>query len=523
MTALHLAMPFRSATSPRAHPRDVASRAGSNLLVSDAHDPSTHSLAKGNQAFREGQFDRAAQIYLRAMMRSSELSGAISSSFVRARTAHLRQRSAVVSAQSSAMRVGVLGWEMSHNAAGRVQTLASLYEGWSEVQMMGCIFSASGRGVWEPIERSHIPLNLMTVADAAGFVSQAIDYVVSNPLDFVHLSKPRAPNVILGLLYKLVWQAKVIMDIDDEELGFVGACEPTSPDAYLASIGALPSMTALMHKDWTQIAVGCAKAFDAISVSNPALQARYGGPVIAHARDESRFRPLQDMALASRARFGFARGQKIVLFLGTPRPHKGLMETAQAIASLADESIVFAVMGDFPSPSFKASLAAVPGVNFRFFGNQAMEDVPAIVSMANAVVLLQDDQSLVGQMQVPAKLTDALAMGVPVICNQTDALQDVARHGAVYLSDAGQLSQALKAVLYRAEVAAELKQLGRQYFESKLSVSANRAALQGLVGGLSERGAVQVSLDKQLISLGLGLNSPGLVPMLQESVVGGGD
>ena len=38
----------------------------------------------------------------------------------------------------------------------------------------------------------------------------------------VDLSKPRLPAVVIALLYKLLWWAAVLVDIDDEELLFVG-------------------------------------------------------------------------------------------------------------------------------------------------------------------------------------------------------------------------------------------------------------------------------------------------------------
>ena len=46
----------------------------------------------------------------------------------------------------------------------------------------------------------------------------------------MHLSKPRLPAVVIGLLYKLLWGAAVLVDIDDEELLFVGEREPITLD-----------------------------------------------------------------------------------------------------------------------------------------------------------------------------------------------------------------------------------------------------------------------------------------------------
>jgi hypothetical protein len=52
-------------------------------------------------------------------------------------------------------------------------------------------------------------------------MAQAIDLVSAHPFDLVHLSKPRFPNILLGLLYRLLWDAQILVDIDDDELAFV--------------------------------------------------------------------------------------------------------------------------------------------------------------------------------------------------------------------------------------------------------------------------------------------------------------
>ncbi|MBS0015519.1 MAG: glycosyltransferase, partial [Arthrospira sp. SH-MAG29] len=73
----------------------------------------------------------------------------------------------------------------------------------------------------------------------------------------VHLSKPRIPNIVLGLLYKLVWGARVIVDIDDEELAFVKA-EAT------VDWRELPPLRDLDSQEWTEIAAGLAQEFDKV-------------------------------------------------------------------------------------------------------------------------------------------------------------------------------------------------------------------------------------------------------------------
>ncbi|MEI2422873.1 hypothetical protein V6O07_21530, partial [Arthrospira platensis SPKY2] len=186
----------------------------------------------------------------------------------------------------------------SHNAAGRAYTLAQLYGGFAEVELIGCLFPKYGGQVWEPIRGGEIRCHTIRVEDEGRFIEQALGLVLAHPYEVVHLSKPRMPNIILGLLYKLVWGARVIVDIDDEELIFVRASEPVDLRELLESGEGLPKWKHLQGKEWTRIAVGLVREFDGVTVSNRALQERYGGVVIRHARDEARFVPSADLKRA---------------------------------------------------------------------------------------------------------------------------------------------------------------------------------------------------------------------------------
>ena len=106
--------------------------------------------------------------------------------------------------------------ELSHNAAGRAFTLAQLYQHLGHpVALLGSHFPQWGRELWEPIQTA---------------VTKAQLPVHTFVADLVHLSKPRLPAVVIGLLYKLLWGAAVLVDIDDEELCFVGEREPITLD-----------------------------------------------------------------------------------------------------------------------------------------------------------------------------------------------------------------------------------------------------------------------------------------------------
>lgn len=442
-------------------------------------------LAQGNRAVRDGEYARAIRHYLagaQSLDGLSELYPHLEANLSLARGRYLRQR-AEARRRGEPARVGVCGWELGHNSAGRVKTLADLYQPHAVVEMIGCIFpTRAGGRPWAPLRGMSVPCHSFVVEKESLFVHQALELVAQHPYDLVHLSKPRLPNLILGWLYKWVWGAKVIMDIDDEELAFVKASDALSPHAYIAEHGELPPLENFKGQLWTRLSVGMAKCFDGVTVSNPALQRRYGGRVIPHVREEQRFKPSPSLKAASRSRFGIPQDVKVVLFYGTPREHKGVLATAEALAELGRDDVWYVVAGDFPQPALKARLQAIGGVHCHFIGNQPYDAIAEVVAVGDVCVLLQDGGALVSEFQVPAKLTDALAMGLTVLAQETPALRDMAERQAFIPVTRDNLTAKLRDVLESGRLE-ERTSHNRQLFIEHLSVG----ALSGVARGLLER------------------------------------
>ena len=78
------------------------------------------------------------------------------------------------------------------------------------------------------------------------------------------------------------------------------------------------------HEAWTRYCEGLIPLFDGLTVANEVLQARYGGIVLPHLRDERVFVPQCYPRERAREILGFDADDKVVVFAGTPRPHKGV-------------------------------------------------------------------------------------------------------------------------------------------------------------------------------------------------------
>jgi glycosyltransferase involved in cell wall biosynthesis len=431
------------------------------------------SLAQGNAALRDNNYEMAASHYARALLKTPDLAQHILPNLEMAAAKYRVGRAGVQKA-----RVGVCGWELSHNAAGRAYTLATLYERFAEVEMVGSIFPRWGRDIWEPIRKTPIPKHVFVVEQEHRFLEQALELVARHPYDIVHLSKPRAPNIIFGLLYKLIWNAKVLMDIDDEELAFVNADASLTLDDYITRDGRNPELKDLPGKAWTRLAVGLATCFDGVTVSNAHLQSRYGGSIIPHARNEKSLVPSPAFSRQCRQKFNIPLNKQVVLFFGTPRNHKGLLHLASALAKLQRDDLLLVIVGDFQDPELKRSLLSIRGINYQFIGNQPFDSIPEVAAIGDFCVVVQHPDSAVSQFQMPAKLTDAFAMGLVVFVNDLPPLADCISNGACIVVDIDNLPSRLAPFLDDPDRRRVQKEVARQFFLKELSISVVSTQLQ---------------------------------------------
>jgi glycosyltransferase involved in cell wall biosynthesis len=458
--------------------------APSSGAVVSTRAPTSLQLTQGNAALRAGRYAEAVAEYGRLLMQAPELAEtlAIADSLALARQRYRRERAAT----NAAPRVAVCGWSLGHNPAGRVDTLARLYQSLAEVEIIGCRFPNWGRELWAPIRQTPIPVHSFLVEDERRFIAQALELVLAHPYDLVHLSKPRLPNILIGLLYKWLWQAAVLVDVDDEELAFVGADAPLKLDQDFAS-----SLDSLIGQTGTRLGVGLTTAFDGVTVANAALQSRYGGTIVRHARDERVFQPSVERRRRARDSLGIAPEQSVVIFLGTPRPHKGLLEIGQALADLGRPEALLLIIGAFPSSlrGLQEALRDLPGLNVRFLDDQPFERIPDLLAAGDMAVLMQDPGSLAACLQTPAKLSDALAMGLTVLAEPTPGLAEFVECGAVTAVSRAQLAPALRQALEEAGVKRRQVPVAHPAFVTWLSYAANRSVVQSLLA-LHGRGQV---------------------------------
>jgi glycosyltransferase involved in cell wall biosynthesis len=267
---------------------------------------------------------------------------------------------------------------------------------------------------------------------------------------------------------------------------------------------------------WTRLAVNLGQRFDGITVANATLQQRYGGTVIPHGRDPQQLRPATAIERSfARRRCGIAERARVVLFFGTPRRHKGLLEVAAAVAALPGElEPLFVVAGAIADHELQQELmAVVPPERLKLLGNQPFERARDILALADLEVLLSSGE--VAAFQSPAKLSDALAMGLPVLVSDAAPLQEAVARGWAVRAEPERLAEQLEHWLSDPEAMARQGKQARAGFletlalpvvaERLASCAAAALAAPGPVDG--QQLTLLESLAPELASLFLGMGS----------------
>lgn len=371
-------------------------------------------------------------------------------------------------------KIAVISWDLAHNPVGRAFLLADMAKQIGDVELIGGIHPNYGKGLWPPLQNIDITVRSFIVHSFESFIIDAHSLAKNNKYDYVYVGKPRFPSLLLGFLIKHYSQCPLILDVDDHELSFFKDSN-ISTFEELANHSKHADWKTLHSEIWTRFSENLIPHADMITVSNIALQERYGGIIVRHARNEADFNPSTVDRYARRKEFGYCETDKVILFVGTPRPHKGIYQIAQAIEALNDSNIVLCIVGTIRDKRTSKEFEKYKNARIDFHEDQPWERLPEIVSIADLVCILQNPDSAISAYQIPAKLTDAIAMGIPVIVSNVPPLADLIESGCITsVENDAELEKAIESSLSAVQRNQDRSiNPGRLHFLEEFSYSAN--------------------------------------------------
>ncbi len=311
------------------------------------------------------------------------------------------------------MKISILCFDLADNAAGRAHLLARLLEPIANVEVVG---PCSGEMVWEPVAGDGIAQRTVPGTRFPAFASSIRALLGLADGDLLYASKPRLGSAGIGYLKRMTARRPLLLDIDDWEVGFF------LRSGFWGTVGRALNVGNPAGLPWTWLMERLRGAADGITVASRFLQQRFGGVLIPHVRDTDSWKPGCADPGRARRRLG-VDSERVVMFLGTARQYKGIDDLAAAIARLGRGDVVLALVGTDPaSPTGRDLASRFPQA--RLVGRVPFAQVPEYLLAADVVAVPQRDTSDT-RGQVPAKIFDAMALGLPVIATRVSMIPEI--------------------------------------------------------------------------------------------------
>jgi glycosyltransferase involved in cell wall biosynthesis len=312
--------------------------------------------------------------------------------------------------------------------------------------------------------------------------------------DIVYAIKPRLSSYGVALLKRWLSRSPVVLDIDDWEMAELEAGDNRPPVWHAPGGFARRARDRLRqgrrwlnpadkrYVRWMDRSIGRA---DAITVDTRMLQEVYGGTYVPQCKDHAKYDPDRYEPEESRRRYGLSTCI-VLMFPGTARPHKGLEDVLLALDILQKPGVKLVIVGGRSSsevyiaqlmqrwPHWIVRLPAFP-----------QEQMPAIVAAAHVILVPQRD-TVIARAQFPMKLTDAMAMGKPVITTTVGDIPEIVGECGYLVppSSPEQLALALGELLADPQTALERGRAARQRFVENYSLDAVAPVLSGIMQAL---------------------------------------
>jgi glycosyltransferase involved in cell wall biosynthesis len=227
---------------------------------------------------------------------------------------------------------------------------------------------------------------------------------------------------------------------------------------------------------------------DALTVASTTLQKRFGGELIFHAKDTDTLSPKPGRREEWRDRLGLP-SHPVVLFLGTPRPWKGVEDAARAVQALPFEATFLVVGAD--ETEFARRLGSLPRV--RTHPMIPLSHLPGFLEAADLVVIPQRADPIT-RIQMPSKLFDAMAMARPILATAASDIPRILAEGrgsVVPPGDVPRLTEAMGRILGNPRQAEAMGRRAREWCVKHASLQAARGPMQrAMARAIARRGTV---------------------------------
>jgi len=370
------------------------------------------------------------------------------------------------------VKISILCFELSSNAFGRAGLLARALSRFYDVEIIGP--SRSGE-IWTPMAQIGVAVKKFEWRRYPEFFKIKKNIIDAIDGDVILASKLMPTSFGIGLQKKYSSGKPLVLDIDDWELGFFYHSD------FWGKVGRFLNISnpnGLPYVWRMERLVGHA---DAVSVSNRFLQKKFGGALLPHCRDTEILNPLKFNAADVKEKMGFV-GKKILMFLGTPRPHKGIDDLLQAFKKNDNPQLNLVIIGVENKQEFlkgidesvKNRVTIIPKISFN--------KLPEYLSVADIIVIPQRRTSdSIGQ--IPARLFDAMSMAKPILTTRVSDIPEVLGDCGYLIepNEPSQLADSIQYILSHPDEAYKKGQAARKKCKEMYDMSNLESSLKELI------------------------------------------
>lgn len=255
-------------------------------------------------------------------------------------------------------------------------------------------------------------------------INNLIKHIQGN---IIYASKLKPTSFGVALIQKFKTRCPVLLDIDDWELSWHGGDDWTYRPSLkqfardiLKPEGALRNPN---HPVYLRLTEGLVSQADVITTHTHFMQERFGGVYLPQGKDTTVFDPSQYNPETSRTRYNLSN-YRVIMFPGAPRPYKGVEDVLIALDQLNESDLRLVIVGGSPYDDYDHQLMEKWGHWIIKLPRLPVSAMPEVVAAAHIVVVPQRDTPA-AKAQFPLKLTDAMAMGKPILSTRVGDIPEI--------------------------------------------------------------------------------------------------
>lgn len=389
-----------------------------------------------------------------------------------------------VASRSKARKVTIISWDLCRNHFSKPFALAEALSADYEVQLVS--FRFFDEPIFPPLEGVEPAFETVYLPGGPfpDFFESMRKALAAIDGDILYVVKPRLPSLGLALLANFQRGIPIVLEINDLET-VVSAPKKHSNHAEgsFDSVDLGDESLLNPYSDlWSELMHPLARQVPVAATHNHAIDEVFDYRCIymRNFKDEAVYDPAAYDRDAVRSELGFDKDDRVILFGGLIRKHKGIYELVELVERLDDPRYKLLFAGSRETPDQKKLIDRY-GERVRVLPPQDRRSMAKINYAADLVILWLDPDVPASHYQMPYKVSDAFAMGPAVIANDISDLGTLGTQGyltIVPFGDWDAMTRAITRLFNEPQQTGERRDAARRLFLRQFSYAAARGGFR---------------------------------------------